>query len=140
MENSSFSLEIENQGTLGIEPKLKNTNTTQINEIINPVIRQKTSIITDQYNEITLTFKGNYRVVFNGEINLNHLSPSTPILQNMTGETISWKVRFYGHHKNVYVNGKMQQAYNETTEGDNTVSYIEIMVAEQEEIRVSVLE
>lgn len=64
MENSSFSLEIENQGTLGVEPKLKNTNTTQINEIINPVIRQKTSIITDQYNEIKLTFKGNYRVVF----------------------------------------------------------------------------
>lgn len=78
--------------------------------------------------------------IFSGEINLNHLSPSTSILQNRTGETISWKVRFYGQHKNVYVNGKMQQAYNETTEGDNTVSYIEIMVAEQEEIRVSVLE
>lgn len=64
MGNNSFSMDIENQETLGIEPKLKNTNTTQVDETINPVIKQKTSTIIDNYNELLLTFKGNYRVVF----------------------------------------------------------------------------
>ena len=63
MKNCSFSMEIENQGVLGIESKLKKSTTKQVNEIINPIIKQKTSAIIDHYNELTLAFK-NYKIVF----------------------------------------------------------------------------
>ena len=77
--------------------------------------------------------------VFNGEISLTHSSPASSILLNKTGETISWKARFYGQHKDVYVNGKKQKASTMTTDGALTISFIELMVRDQEEIRVSLL-
>jgi len=77
--------------------------------------------------------------IFSGEIDLTHLSPATSILLNKTGEAISWKARFYGQHKDVYVNGKKQKANTMTTDGALTVSFIELMVRDQEEINVSVL-
>ena len=77
--------------------------------------------------------------LFNGEIDLSHLSPSTSILLNKTGETVNWQVRFYGQQDHVYVNCKAQKANTEITVGGITISFVEINVGDQEEIKASVI-
>ena len=63
MKNSSFSIEMENIGILGVNPKLKSAKAIEVNKFLKPVIRQKTATIQDHYNELTLNFK-NYLVRF----------------------------------------------------------------------------
>ncbi len=49
---------------LGVKPVLKNEKRNSVNQIVNPVVRVKGASITENYNELTLTFKGNYAVSF----------------------------------------------------------------------------
>jgi alpha-glucosidase len=64
MKNCAFSMVIENQGTLGVKPRLLQPVTSKVNGLIKPVIKQKTSTITNHYNELVLALKGNYSVIF----------------------------------------------------------------------------
>jgi len=94
------------------------------------------SRMPEEAQQITL----NNIPVFKGEIDLSHLSTSASVLKNRTGETIIWKAFFYGQHEKVFVNGKKLPANIEKSEGGNTVSFVEIMVNDREEIRASVIE
>ena len=61
---SELSITLQDGIILGKEPKLKNEKVKIINEILNPVVKQKYEYIKDNCNEMTLTFKGNYSIIF----------------------------------------------------------------------------
>lgn len=61
---SPISLELEDGIKLGVNPKVKNSNTIEINETIIPVVAEKRAKVIDHCNELTLDFKGDYSLVF----------------------------------------------------------------------------
>lgn len=50
--------------TLGLNPKLSNSKTGKVNEVIKPVIPLKFSTVSNSYNYLLLNFKGGYSVEF----------------------------------------------------------------------------
>ena len=61
---SAISMKLQDGIVLGSNPKLKNTKKQSVNKTIQPEIRQKRKEINDVYNELELTFQGNYSLVF----------------------------------------------------------------------------
>ena len=60
---SSISLHVNDQ-ILGNKPVLRNAFNHAVDQELEPVVRQKSTVIEDVYNEITLQFKGNYSLTF----------------------------------------------------------------------------
>ena len=60
---SEIALEIDNN-VLGVEPKVIKKTTNSIDEVIFPVAPEKFSRIKNRCNEMTLVFKGKYRLNF----------------------------------------------------------------------------
>lgn len=61
---SPISLELEGGNKLGINPKVKNSNTIEINETIIPVVAEKRAKVIDHCNELTIDFKEDYSLIF----------------------------------------------------------------------------
>lgn len=61
---SSISMNLGEQGTLGAKPKLTQTKTSTVDEILTPVIPEKRKTVQNKYNELSLIFKGNYKLLF----------------------------------------------------------------------------
>lgn len=64
IEPSEISLGLLNGVILGSNPKLVDSKTKSVNNILQPVVKQKYSSIKDNYVELTLTFAKNYKVIF----------------------------------------------------------------------------
>jgi alpha-glucosidase len=60
---SEISLKID-ELILGVNPNLKSVSTRSVNQQLEPLIRQKSAVIDDIFNEITLHFKGSYSLIF----------------------------------------------------------------------------
>jgi len=63
LENASLSLDVEHK-KLGVDPKVVNAKQRSSDEMVEPVVRQKFAKIRDHYNELKVTFDGNYAVTF----------------------------------------------------------------------------
>lgn len=63
VETCTIALALENQ-VLGQNPKFLKQAKTSIDQIIKPVIPHKNSEIQDYYNELTLSFEGDYQLIF----------------------------------------------------------------------------
>jgi alpha-glucosidase len=63
LASSTLSLEVEH-GRFGIEPKIVDAKTRTCDQIVEPVVRQKFASMRDHYNELRLTMKDGYAVVF----------------------------------------------------------------------------
>jgi alpha-glucosidase len=61
--NNHLNLILKNE-TLGLNPKLINSKTTKVNELIKPVVALKYATVPNVYNNLVLKFKGNYAVEF----------------------------------------------------------------------------
>lgn len=64
LKPSPIAMTIKNKGTLGLEPVLENTTQRSVNQEIHPVVRQKGAVIVDNFNEMTLSFKNNFKLLF----------------------------------------------------------------------------
>lgn len=64
IEPSEISMEINDGIVIGRNPKLIESKTKTVNQILYPVVKQKYSSIVDNYEELVLTFSGNYKVIF----------------------------------------------------------------------------
>ncbi len=53
-----------NDVVLGENPRLSNQKKTKVSETLSPVVPLKFSTVKNEYNQLTLTFKGNYSVEF----------------------------------------------------------------------------
>ncbi len=56
----SLSTDLINFGT---NPKVKSTSVRTVDKMIEPVVRQKSALIRDQFNELTIGFKGKYSLI-----------------------------------------------------------------------------
>ncbi len=62
--HSQLSLTVDENQILGKDPKVKSVDERSVKQEINPIIPQKFALIDDHFNEVTLSFKGNYSVTF----------------------------------------------------------------------------
>ncbi len=62
--NSGVSLELYDGKLLGSNPVLTGSNTRLIDEILIPVVKQKFESIHNLCNELTLSFAGNFKIIF----------------------------------------------------------------------------
>jgi alpha-glucosidase len=61
---SQISMTLYDGTVLGNNPKVKDSETETINQELTPVVKQKYSSITDNCEQLTLMFGGNYSLVF----------------------------------------------------------------------------
>ena len=59
-----LSITLEEFGQLGKNGEVIRARRKEVNTTIDPVVRQKSSQITNRYNQLRLTFKGNYALTF----------------------------------------------------------------------------
>ena len=63
LEPSPISMKID-EHDLGANPKVVRTHRLSVNETIFPAVKIKSSEIKENYNQLTLDFKGNYSLIF----------------------------------------------------------------------------
>ncbi|MBB4034436.1 alpha-glucosidase [Dysgonomonas hofstadii] len=63
LDKSAISMQLADGSTFGVDPKLTKSSTSSINQTIDATIYKRNKI-TDNYNELTLRFKGDYNIVF----------------------------------------------------------------------------
>lgn len=63
LEDNSLLLDLGSE-VLGQNPKLLGQKRTKINETLSPIVPLKYSTVKNEYNQLILTFKGNYSVEF----------------------------------------------------------------------------
>lgn len=64
IEPSEIFIGIENGIVLGKNPKIVDSKTKRVNEILQPIVKQKFASIKDNFEELTLAFAGNYKIIF----------------------------------------------------------------------------
>jgi len=64
ISESPLSMELDQNRRLGISPKVRKTETRSAKDAIYPVVPEKRKIIPDIYNELEITFAGDYGVRF----------------------------------------------------------------------------
>jgi alpha-glucosidase len=64
LEPSPISMTVKDKGKLGFEPVLEDAILRSNDKEIRPVIRVKSAVIADNFNEITLKFKNNFDLIF----------------------------------------------------------------------------
>jgi alpha-glucosidase len=63
MQGSRLSIDI-NHKTIGLEPQVKSVKRATVDRVIEPVVRQKSARIRENYNELQLAMEGGYQIVF----------------------------------------------------------------------------
>ena len=64
MDASTLSLTVNDNVVLGKNPKVIKSKKQSVNQILEPELRIKSKLIKDSFNELTLSFKGQYAVIF----------------------------------------------------------------------------
>ena len=63
LENCTLTLDVEHK-KLGMRPKVMEAKPHSVDQVVEPVVRQKFAKIRDHYNELRLALEGGYAVVF----------------------------------------------------------------------------
>lgn len=63
LQNNSLCLNLKDEN-LGLNPKLSKERRASVNEILSPIVPLKFSSVKNEYNELSLDFKGGYIVEF----------------------------------------------------------------------------
>ncbi len=87
IQPSEISLLLDNNRHLGDAPRLQKSSRKSVDQVLEPVVRQKSARIRDHYNELLLDFKGNYSLRFRAYDN---------------GVAWRWETRFPGRIKVMY--------------------------------------
>ncbi len=64
LKPSPLSLTLRRAGKLGEKPKVRDAQRRSVDEKIHPVVRLKSEVVPDVYNELVLEFQKNYGLVF----------------------------------------------------------------------------
>src|SRR5450755_3801223 len=59
LENCTLTLDVEHK-KLGVQPKVIDTKPRSVDQVVEPVVRQKFAKISDRYNELRLNMDGGY--------------------------------------------------------------------------------
>jgi alpha-glucosidase len=63
LDNSTLALDVEHK-SLGVQPKVIDAKPRSSDQVVEPVVRQKSAKIRDSYNELRLDMDGGYALVF----------------------------------------------------------------------------
>jgi alpha-glucosidase len=63
LENCTLTLDVEHK-KLGLQPRVMDAKPRSVDQVVEPVVRQKFAKIRDHYNELRLNLEGGYAVVF----------------------------------------------------------------------------
>lgn len=96
---SSLSLNIREIGKLGIEPKLKKTDTRSVDEILYPVVAVKSKQVIGRYNEISISFDQPFKVDFRAYDHGIAYRFQTGISSRILVENEEVTFRFNGDHR-----------------------------------------
>lgn len=96
---SSLSLNIREIGKLGIEPKLKKTDTRSVDEILYPVVAVKSKQLIGRYNEISISFDQPFKVDFRAYDHGIAYRFQTGISSRILVENEEVTFRFNGDHR-----------------------------------------
>jgi alpha-glucosidase len=61
---SAISITLDGGIVLGHDAKVRDEKRRSVNEILRPIVKQKSAEIADHFNELTLSFKGDYALIF----------------------------------------------------------------------------
>ncbi|MEN8225619.1 MAG: glycoside hydrolase family 97 protein [Bacteroidota bacterium] len=61
---SPISMHTEKHGGFGISPRVRSVTNTSVDQVLHPVVKQKSAEVRDHYNELRISFKGNYSICF----------------------------------------------------------------------------
>lgn len=64
LTRSPISMKLDNGINLGKDAKISKSKTISVTEEIIPVVKQKSAIIADEYNQLKIDFEGNYSLYF----------------------------------------------------------------------------
>ncbi|WP_420602272.1 glycoside hydrolase family 97 protein [Flagellimonas sp.] len=64
LKPSALSMTVNDNITLGKSPKVIKSETRSVSQVLKPEVRVKSETIVDNFNELTLSFKGRYAVAF----------------------------------------------------------------------------
>lgn len=110
-----LSITLKEFGQLGKNGKVMRARRKKVNTTIDPVVRQKSSQITNRYNQLRLTFKGNYALtfrVFNSGIAYRW---ETDIAENITVINEGSTVTFNKQDQIYFPEEKSFMSHNERT-------------------------
>lgn len=110
-----LSITLKEFGQLGKNGEVIRARRKEVNTTIDPVVRQKSSQITNRYNQLRLTFKGNYALtfrVFNSGIAYRW---ETDIAENITVINEGSTVTFNKQDRIYFPEEKSFMSHNERT-------------------------
>lgn len=64
LQSSQISMTLYDGTILGVNPNLEDSKSKTVDEILAPIVKQKFASIKDNYQELVLSFKGNYSLIF----------------------------------------------------------------------------
>ncbi len=113
MNPSLMSMTIENGSILGDNPKVLRKKIRSIDEILYPELRVKSKEIRDHFNELTLSFKGNYSLVFRAYDNGVAYRFKTSFKEEITVVNETAFFNFQGDNHIYFPREKEFQSHNE---------------------------
>jgi alpha-glucosidase len=111
---SPISMKISEGGDFGVNPKVKKATPSRVDQIIDAPIYRR-SKIRDQFNQLTLTFKGDYAVVFRAynEGTAYRFQSSRKSDYNVVGEEVSLNFERDHHAYMPYVNKEANASFED---------------------------
>lgn len=101
LDQSPISLTVNGE-QLGVNPRVRRTQTTTVNEVIKPVVKEKFAEITDQYNMLSIAFRGNYSLDFRAYDDGVAYRFRTSYKNDITVDTEEINYRFTADHTTTY--------------------------------------
>ncbi len=145
---SPISMTLENQLVLGQKPQIVRVQTNAVLDTLKPVIRLKSARILNQYNELQLSFKQNYDVIFraynDGVAYRFMIRTAGPI--TIYGEETSFQFlndhsiyfpeedSFFSHSERVYRMIRLSEI------GTNRMSCLPAVVTIDDDLRIAIVE
>ncbi|MDN5210545.1 glycoside hydrolase family 97 N-terminal domain-containing protein [Fulvivirgaceae bacterium BMA12] len=101
LDKSPVSITVNGQ-KLGDNPRVKRTKTRQVNEVITPVVKEKFAQFPDQYNMLSLDFRGNYGLDFKAYNDGIAYRFRTAYKKDITVDAEEINYRFTADHKTTF--------------------------------------
>ncbi len=113
MKESSLSLTVEGHGVLGKNPKIIKSKKRSVDQVLKPELKVKSEFIKDNFNELELTFKGKYAVIFRVYDNGVAYRYKTKFKNEITVLNESATFNFVGQNDIYFPREKEFQSHNE---------------------------
>lgn len=116
IENAVISMDMSNDRVLGANPRLRNKKTESLEEIITVQVPNKDAVIQSKYNQMTLSFKGSYQLIFRAyddgvSYRIIDQSSKSKVVVNEemnlsfpenTSSFFPWEESMYSHNERLY--------------------------------------